>query len=285
MRRSQFLLAAVALCCFCLHAAGPKKIVFVAGPKDHGPVGNGRHEYEKDLTVLKHCLDHSENVFGITTKMYTGKVPDIAELRDAAVIVLESSGDRTPTESHVLFPQNASTDQKTYDAKTMAYLIEFDKLMKKRVGLVAFHYTTWVENETGRKLWADWLGGYFLPKVSKTMQSTWSMALTNEKHPILRGIQPWTYDEEIFGYERLIENPRPTPLIIGTPKKGESSIASWALERKGGGRGFVMTGVDWHKNLALDNYRRLLLNGIVWAARMKVPAGGVQCSASEELMK
>ena len=85
--------------------------------------------------------------------------------------------------------------------------------------------------------------------------------------------------------EKLPENRRRVELLIGAPQKGESSVASWALERKGGGRSFVMTGVDWHKNLSLDNYRRLLLNGIVWAAHGKVPTGGVQSSVSEEIMK
>ena len=177
------------------------------------------------------------------------------------------------------------TDHKTYDAKTLAYLKEFDKLLKKGVGLVAFHYTTWVDNETARRYWAEWLGGYYVSGTSKYLQSTWRMSLTNGSHPVLRGISPWTYDEEVYAYEKLPENPRRTELIVGTPQKGESTVASWALDRKGGGRSFVMTGVDWHKNLSLDNYRRLLLNGIVWAARVEVPAGGVQSSVSEEIMK
>ncbi len=32
--------------------AAKKTIVFLAGPKDHGRPGNGRHEYEKDLRSL-----------------------------------------------------------------------------------------------------------------------------------------------------------------------------------------------------------------------------------------
>ena len=33
-----------------------KTIIFVAGPKDHGRVD--RHEYQKDLAVLKYCVDN-----------------------------------------------------------------------------------------------------------------------------------------------------------------------------------------------------------------------------------
>jgi type 1 glutamine amidotransferase len=281
--RLRFSVVVLACVLNTLFAAGPKKIVFVAGPKDHSVTG--RHEYEKDVTVLTYCLDHSPNVKGLVTKIYTGQVPEIADLQDASVIVLESSADRLPAEHHVLFPQNALTDGKTYDAKTQAYLDQFDKLMKKGVGLVVFHYATWVDNEKARQYWTEWLGGFFVNGTSKWVQSTWTMSPVNERHPVLRGIGPWTYDEEVYVKERLPEDGRRTELIIGTPQKGDTTVASWALERKGGGRSFAMTGVDWHKNLALDTHRKLLLNGIVWAAHVKVPAGGVQSTVPEEIMK
>jgi hypothetical protein len=56
-----------------------------------------------------------------------------------------------------------------------------------------------------------------------------------------------------------------------------ASVVGWAVDREGGGRGYVMTGADMHKNLEIDSYRRVLLNGIVWAAHVEVPAGGVEC--------
>ena len=40
-------------------AQDQKTIVFVSGPKDHGRMGNARHEYEKDLAVLKACIESS----------------------------------------------------------------------------------------------------------------------------------------------------------------------------------------------------------------------------------
>ena len=67
------------------------------------------------------------------------------------------------------------------------------------------------------------------------------------------------------------------PVPATDPANVEASLVGWAIQRAGGGRGFVMTGVDWHENLKIDAYRRVLLNGIVWAAGLEVPAGGVQC--------
>src|SRR5262245_57345031 len=115
------------------HAADARRIVFVAGLKDHGVPG--RHEYEQDLVALKTCLDNS-NVKNITTQLYTGTVPAVADIKNAAALVMESSGDRTPTEHHVLFPQDATTDHQTYNPETNKRLEQIDGLAKKGLGVV-----------------------------------------------------------------------------------------------------------------------------------------------------
>jgi hypothetical protein len=64
-------------------------------------------------------------------------------------------------------------------------------------------------------------------------------------------------------------------LLLGTPKQDTGKIGpqtvAWAYERDDGGRGFVFGGVDFHDNMALEDYRRFLLNGIAWAAHIDVP--------------
>lgn len=289
-RLSCLLALAISLCAaLALGAEGPKKVVFVSGPKDHGRPD--RHEYQKDLTVLKYCLDHSSNVKNIATQLYAAPAPDVAELKDASVIVLESSGDRIPRERHALLPQDATTDHKSYDAATMERLNQFDALMKKGVGLVSIHYSTWVNNETGRRFWLDWLGGVadYVQDDSKVRVADWSMSLVSPQHPILRGIRPWTYEhEEFFTKELMPEDPRRTPLLAASAASfngGEANVISWAVERQGGGRGFVFTGSDFHQNMANELHRRILTNGIVWAAGMEVPKGGVTCEVPEDVLK
>src|SRR5881628_992489 len=74
-----------------------KTILFVAGPKDHGRID--RHEYQKDLAVLKYCVD-SMGLTNVRTQLFNGKAPAIRILRNTSAIVLESSGDRIPEETH-----------------------------------------------------------------------------------------------------------------------------------------------------------------------------------------
>lgn len=297
----KIILPILALSTLTAQAADPVRIVFAAGPKDHG--APGRHEYPKDLEALKACLDNS-NVKNITTQFYLNNAPDASELKNAAVLVMESSGDRTPTEHHVLFPQDSTTDHQVYDAPNSERLKQIDALAKKGMGVVFFHYATYVNNTTGRKYMQDWVGGYYESGVSRTVVTNWNVAPTEVKHPILRGVEPWTNTREEFyiNYRMPGNDARRTPLLMATPSTATRmpprpeamvppggpvpasdaaevppSLVSWAIQREGGGRGFVMTGVDWHQNLQIDSYRRALLNGIVWAAGVEVPAGGVQC--------
>jgi type 1 glutamine amidotransferase len=275
---------AVALSALPARAQATKKVVFVAGPKDHGRPG--RHEYGKDLAALKQCLETASNLKGVTAQLYTGQLPPVAELKDAAVVVVESSGDRIAKETHAIFPADATTDHKTYDAATSERLSQFDGLMKQGVGLVVLHYATWVDNDAGRKYFLDWAGGYHEANYSKVLVNPWSVSLAAPSHPVLRGVQPWSYEEEFYIQQRLPEDPRRTALLTASSEAASGGhVVSWAVERAGGGRGFVFTGMDFYRGLGNDNHRRTLANGIAWAAKLDIPSAGVQCGAPGDLPK
>jgi type 1 glutamine amidotransferase len=257
---------------------GAKKIVFLSGPKDHGMPG--RHEYEKDLRALAAALTSSPNLKGVTTEVYVGKAPtDLAVYADAAAIVIESSSDRDAREIHPLFPPEPETTRHTYDQPTLDFLKGLDGLAKKGMGVAVLHYANWVEHWVARRYYLDWTGGLWVQGGSRNPVDQWTMTPKSPEHPILRGVKEWSYRDEVFCRFFLPPDLKRTELLIGTPAKAPTGaqLASWAYERDGGGRGFVMGGVDFHDNLAkVDDYRRFLLNGLVWVAGLEVPPGGVQ---------
>ncbi|MCX6951086.1 MAG: hypothetical protein NTV51_02705 [Verrucomicrobia bacterium] len=67
--------------------------------------------------------------------------------------------------------------------------------------------------------------------------------------------------------------------------KGRPETMMWATERADGGRGFGFTGGHFHANWQNDQQRRLLLNALVWLAKLEVPAGGIDSApvTDEEL--
>jgi len=260
-------------------ATPAKKILFLAGPRDHG--FPGRHEYERDLRTLAQSLEQSSNVHGITTQLIVGTLPrDLAAVQDAAAIVIESSSDRAADETHPLFPPNPSTNGRGYDADTTAYLKSLDDLIRqKQIGVVIIHYANWVENWKAREYDLEWTGGLWVQIGSKNPVDDWKMSLENKKHPILRGVKPWTYHDEIFCRFFLPNDARRTNLLLATPTEDKmkigAQIASFAYQREDGGRGFVYGGLDFRDNLSNDNYRKFLLNGIAWTAGIEIPKAGV----------
>jgi type 1 glutamine amidotransferase len=259
----------------------PIKIVFLAGPKDHGAVG--RHEYEKNARVMAWVLENATNLetLPITTEVLVGPAPrDLSVLEDADLIVLESSGDWQANETHVIFQQAADHDGIRYDAETTAYLQALDRLIRENgIGVAIFHYTMWVENRAARTLLDNWVGGNWIPYLSQNPVDTWSVSILAPQHQILRGVDTWTMREEMYSRYFLPYNPGRTELLLGTPannRNGPQTIA-FALERQGGGRGFVYGGVDFHDTLHQhESLRRFLANALIWTAGRQVPQGGVQ---------
>jgi type 1 glutamine amidotransferase len=255
-----------------------RKIVFLAGPKDHGD--DGRHEYEKDLRILAGALGAATNLKAITTEVYVGKAPrDPAVYADAAAIVIESSSDRDAREIHPLFPPEQQTMNRTYDQDTLAFLKMLDGRMRNGMGIAILHYANWVEHWVARRYYLDWTGGLWVQGGSRNPVDQWTMTPRNADHPIQRGVKEWSYRDEVFCRFFLPPDLKRIDLIVGTPAKAVigPQLASWAYERDGGGRAFVMGGVDFHDNMTnVADYRRFLLNGIVWAAGVDVPPGGVE---------
>jgi len=269
-------------------AQGPvKKIVFIAGPKQHG--APGRHEYEKDLRELAWSLEHASNLKGVRTEVIVGRVPkDLSLLADADEIVIDGNGDWLKTETGVLFPQMADTDGITYDAETTAWLKSLDALIKARhIGLTIFHYSMWVDNRAGRTVFLDWFGGLWIPYASHNPVDTWAVRPLKVSHPILNGVKPWEYREEMYSRYFLFDNPGRTELLEARPGNPANGVAfgpvSWAYTRPDGGRSFVWGGSDFHDNMhTVADYRRYLLNAIAWTAGLDVPRGGVSAPPQPE---
>jgi hypothetical protein len=275
------LAAALLLAACCLPAeAADTKILFLAGPRDHG--APGRHEYERDLRTLAQSFERSTNLPGVKTQVIVGSLPrDLDAVKDAAVIVIDSSSDRADNETHPLFPPNPATNGRGYDEETTAYLNRLDEIIKQnKTGVVIFHYSLWAENWTARRIYLGWTGGLWVQGGSKNPVDEWKMSFENRKHPILRGVKPWTFRDEVFCRFFLPNDAKRTHLLLASPKEDKlrigPQIASWAYEREDGGRSFVFGGLDFRDNLARDDYRKFLLNGIAWSARLEIPKKGVE---------
>ena len=249
-----------------------KKIVIIAGHKSHGYAG---HEFKAGCLLLKRSLD--ENVPEVETVVHLNGWPqDPRALSDADCIVLYMDGGS----GH---PVNTRLE-------------EVDRLMKKGAGLVGLHYAVEVPKGKPGNYFLDWIGGYFETFWSVNPHWTMQQPQLAKAHPITRGVKPFTVNDEWYYHMRFREAMQGvTPILTATPpestrrnessmrggnpavfaRRGMPEVEAWARERPGGGRGFGFTGGHTHWNWGHDDFRKLVLNAIVWCAGVEAPEGGV----------
>jgi type 1 glutamine amidotransferase len=263
------------LACFCLLALllaaqktsgdlHPPKIVLIAGKKSHGP---GEHEYLKSVRLLKVLLDHSPSLSGIKAEVYFNGWPEDPSVLDTAdTIVMVSDGMEW-------LPYTDSEDR----IRTM------QKQMDRGCGFLALHFTTYVPDKYGRQA-LEWDGGYFdydgdpaHRSEQKTLET--DIVLASAEHPISRGVTAYHYKDEFYykmhfadGFLNLAPLVR-VPALSTIPQ--EQTVA-WAYQRKNGGRSVGITYGHYYDNWQRDDYRKLILNAIVWTAGVDVPLEGVQ---------
>ncbi len=252
-----------------------RKIVLIAGPKSHGPVGNGMHDYGWSVCLLRVMLERSNVKDQITVTHYLDGWPkDAAPLDDADTLMIVSDGrdgDKFADALHL-----ASDERVQY----------VDKLMKKGCGLITFHFSTFApEKYADRAL--DWTGGYFKWETDgrrdwysaiKTQESDVQIATAD--HPVARGLKPFKMREEFYYNIKFNPTDDPVkPIWLVPDLKGrepDGNVVAWVRERAGGGRGFSTTCGHFYDNWEKPPFRKLILNAVAWTAHVEVPPAGVE---------
>ncbi|MEX0978300.1 MAG: ThuA domain-containing protein, partial [Pirellulales bacterium] len=242
------------------------------GAGGHPP---GTHEYELTARLLKHALQ-TAGIAGVKADVHFDGWPrDPAALDDADTIVIISDG--------------ADRNEKAHPLLVDDRLKVIKRQMSRGCGLVAIHWSVFVPNERGGKEFLEWIGGYFDyqsgggPRnwYSQIQTATTTPRPASPDHPICRGLVPFELREEYYYNIRFRENdPRLVPILsTSIPNEKQEQVVAWAVERKGGGRGFGFTGGHFFDNWGVENFRRMVLNAILWTAHVEVPVGGAPTSA------
>ncbi|MDD5676307.1 MAG: ThuA domain-containing protein [Chitinivibrionales bacterium] len=248
-----------------------KKIVLLAGAKSHAP---GDHEHEKDLTLLMQCLQQSALKDQLKFELHNNGWPQQPQTLDNAdTIVLFSDGPDFNEKSHPFLVDNRMQ------------IIE--RQMQRGCGLVLAHYATFFPSRF-KDSFLDWCGGYFDYETgnaenhwySQIKMDTQTPQLAAPNHPILAGVKPFQITEEFYYRLRFNDSLPPVIPLLQTPIKEESELftVAWALERASGGRSFATSLGHHHKNLAIESFRTMLLNGIVWTSGLDIPADGLHAT-------
>lgn len=258
-------------------SGGKSKVLFVAGKRSHG---FNNHEHNAGSRLLAKALRDSglridASVF--YDRENPGWPSDDSWLADVdAVVIYCDGGQRHLANDH---------------------LDDIDAISDEGVGVGCLHYAVeTIEGEPG-DAFLRWMGGYF--QLGKSVNPHWLAHFkTLPDHPVANGVQPFRIQDEWYFNMRFRDNMQGvTPILTAVPppdvipekdhhhnstpdaraavKRRDPQHLMWVSENANGSRGFGFTGGHFHDNWQDDNFRKVVLNAIVWIAQMEVPADGV----------
>ena len=241
--------------------------VLIAGPSGQTP---GENEYNAGVLLLQKSL---------------GQIPGV---------LIAASLDGWPTDPKVF--DGAATVLFYFDGGARHAVLRpermkaFGKLMNKGVGFVCLQPALDVPKELAGEEFKQWLGGCF--ESGYSIAPVWDAEFKAlPLHPVCNGVQSFSVRDEwgfnlrfrdhMVGVSPILyarpsdetRNSKPTyPHII--EQSGRAEILAWVADRMDGGRSFGFAGGHFHKNWADENFRKLVVNAIIWTSRMEVPREG-----------
>jgi hypothetical protein len=240
------------------------KIVLVAGRQSHGPL---EHEFFAGCAVLMKLLQQTPGLFPVMARDGWPKKSETFEGAKAVVFFMDGGG------GHPIIQK---------DHRQVV-----QKLLDDKVGFVNLHYAVeYPKSQSDHIL--NWLGGYY--ETGFSTNPHWKADFKSmPEHPITRGVKPFAIqDEWYFNIRFRPEAKAVTPILKATPPDqvrrtpaakehpGRAEILAWAFERDNGGRSFGFTGGHFHRNWGDEPFRRLVVNAILWTAKVEVPPGGAK---------
>ncbi|MGY8673539.1 MAG: ThuA domain-containing protein, partial [Verrucomicrobiia bacterium] len=282
MKRILLTFVVVALCTSGagLSAAAKIKIALMAGGQGHGL---GSHEWNTAALLIERYLENAYPEVDCVPYYHRQWPSDLSELQDStAIIVIDSGGGGHPVARR---------------------LKEFKPLMDKGIGFACLHYAVEVPKGDAGDAFKEWLGGHF--ETFWSVNPHWVADFKSfPDHPVARGVKPFEMNDEWYFHMRFREGMKGvTPILSAvapaeTMKRGDGphsgnphvrkSVAdqepqhlAWATERDNGARGFGFTGMHLNANWEQDDFRKVILNGIAWTAKLDIPKGGIKSKRPE----
>lgn len=260
-----------------------KQILFLAGKKSHG---YGAHEHNAGCQLLARCL-HESGSDVIAHVATEGAWPEPwagYDKPDTVVLYCDGATEHMAKEHQDKIHQLAGAG----------------------VGVACLHFALEPSSDKMGQQLLDWIGGYF--EVGWSVNPFWTATFEDfPDHPVTRGLKPFTHREEWYYHMRFqpgMEGVTPilstvpplrsltsrskdkargsNPTVMAAVEAGEPQHVAWIYERPGGGRGFGFTAGHYHKSWKQDEFRKVVLNALLWTAKAEIPAAGLASRTPSE---
>jgi hypothetical protein len=246
-------------------AEAPKKLLLIGqGPDGHPPT---THEYMAGLKVLEKCLKPVKGI-EVTTVRSDDPWKEGPELigRSDGVVVFLAEGARW-----------LSADPKRQAALT--------KLAARGGGLTVLHWGMGTKDAGNIDAFVKLFGGCHGGPDRKYKVLEVQAEPADAKHPVLSGIGKFRVKDEFYYELKFVKPEGSIKPLLRVPIDGQEQTVAWGWERPDGGRSFGFSGLHFHDNWKLPEYRRLVAQGVVWTLKLPLPKGGLPVEVTEGDLK
>ncbi len=244
-----------------LPADARRLLIVGQGPDGHPPT---THEYEAGANLLAELLKPFPEIK--TTVVNADEPwPDGPKLIDA-------------TDGIALFVTQGAQWMQTDGARHAA----LKRLAARGGAIAAVHWSVGAKDAKYIQGQLDLLGATRGGEQRKHQKLATELKRTDPAHPILTGIGDMkVYDEFYYALDRA---PGIHPLLTAKID-GNDEMSAWSWDRPDGGRAFGFVGLHFHSNWQLPEYRRLVVQGVLWSLKLPIPAGGANVDIDSGILE
>jgi type 1 glutamine amidotransferase len=269
-----------------------RNVVLMAGKPSHPP---RMHEFNAGVLLMAKCLSEVPELEVRVVLNGWPKDESVFDGADAVIFFMDGGGRHEAVQE---------------DGRRLKII---DSWAQRGVGLGFMHYGVEVLADQAGEEFKRWIGGHY--EHMHSCNPIWEPHFTVfPEHEITRGVKPFEIKDEWYFNMRFVAgikgnqaeqvaNTTFVPILVAAPSdevrdgpyvypkgpyehiqaaKGRTETMMWAVERNDGGRGFGFTGGHFHDNWRNDDFRKVVLNALLWVAKVGVPPSGVQSTVSKE---
>jgi len=110
-------------------------------------------------------------------------------------------------------------------------------------------------------------------------------AIADRQHPITAGIKDFRVRDEFYYQLKFTKADKGVHPLLRVTIDDRPETVAWCWERPDHGRSFGFSGLHFHDNWRLREYRRLVAQGVLWTLKKPVPKDGLPVKITEDDLK
>jgi type 1 glutamine amidotransferase len=96
------------------------------------------------------------------------------------------------------------------------------------------------------------------------------LRIADPAHPVAAGLENFRLRDEFYYQLKLVGPPQGVRSLLEAAIDGRAETVAWTWERPDGGRSFGFTGLHFHENWNLPQYRKLVAGAVLWTLDLPV---------------